>query len=310
MNNEIIPILALQNIKGYGIKRISKILETIDVFLMKDYEQLYNALDSVPFNIKVPSKQEVELSWKNAIEIIKKSTDNNISIISIFDDNYPTLLKNIGDPPLLLHYKGNFDLLTEKSVAVVGTRKPCDYSKNATVDITKKLVDQDYCIVSGLAEGIDTIAHETTLKFYGNTIGVVGHGLHMIYPEKNTNLAKRIIENDGLLLSEYTFGTTYNRGYFIARDRIQSGLSSAVYVIETAIKGGTMKTADYCINQDRKLFVLKPPNQLESKNRYLGNIYLLSHKAIPIELDDKIEYKSSNEKKFPNKKIHEQKRLF
>ncbi|MFE3846216.1 DNA-processing protein DprA [Thermoplasmatota archaeon] len=281
MNYENIALLTLQNVKGYGPKRISKILESIDVFLIKTSDDLFNALDNLEFNINIPSKKEIDIYWDKSEKIIKKSIDNKINIISIFDDLYPNSLKNIEDPPFLVHLKGNIDLLRKESVAIVGTRKPCDFSKKTTVFITKKMVEKDLCIVSGLAEGIDTIAHETTLKNNGYTIGVIAHGLHMIYPEENMGLSRRILKKNGLLLSEQPYGTSYNKGFFIARDRIQSGLSKAVYIIETAIKGGTMKTADFTLKQNKKLYVLKPPEELQNQKRYLGNMFLLSDKGIP-----------------------------
>ena len=130
-------------------------------------------------------------------------------------------------------------------------------------------------VVSGLAAGIDTAAHEGTLNAKGKTIAVLAHGLHTIYPGENKKLAERILENNGTLISEYSWGKNSTKGSFIARDRIQSGLSTGVLVIETKEKGGTMHTVQYCNKQGRVLMVLEPPGGSNLIENYSGNLKLI-----------------------------------
>lgn len=185
--------------------------------------------------------------------------------VSINDKNYPKLLKKIKNPPKVLYYNG--ELKTEENCfAIVGTRINSPYGKQAVLEIAGDLTDAGLTIVSGLAPGIDTFAHQATIERNRRTIAVLGTGLDekSIYPQSNLDLTKRIIENNGCLISEYPPGTSGSKFTFPQRNRIVSGMSLGVLVIESKQKGGSLITAEWAKKQGRKIFAL--PGPIHSSN--------------------------------------------
>ncbi len=215
-------------------------------------------------------------------EIIKLSQQHNIQIISKDSIYYPKCLLKISDPPVLLHVKGNIDILKKDCIAIVGTRKPSEFGRNHAKEIGGIFAKEGYVVVSGLAEGIDSAAHMGALEAKGLTVAVLAHGLDMIYPSKNKQLAETILNNNGALISEYPLRTRIFRNYFVERDRIQSGLSLGVFVIETGVKGGTMHTVKFCEKQKRVLIVLQHPTNLLDKSKPCGNTQLIAEKRANI----------------------------
>jgi DNA processing protein len=283
MNEErIIPILTLQLCKGFGTKRIKDIIKVVDTLEATSVDVLINMIKGL--SVKTPESDEIKLNWIRATEILNKSKEKNILIIDYLSDQYPDSLKKLYDFPLLLHVKGNFDLLDSECITVVGTRNASEYSIKSANTITKSLSKEDYTIVSGLALGIDTAAHKTAIETNGKTIAVLAHGLQTIFPSENKTLSEEIVKRGGLLLTEYYYGQNYNRGFFIQRDRLQSGFSLATFVIQTSEKGGTMHTAKFSKKQGRPVFVLKHPNKLPNN---AGNFKLIDEGAIPIGNDFK-----------------------
>ena len=186
----------------------------------------------------------------------------DIKTISFFEKTYPPLLKQISSAPMLLYLKGNTDLLKEKSLAVVGTRTPSSYGRAVVEDLVIKLAETGLVIVSGLAQGIDALAHMATLKANGKTIAVLGCGVDQIYPLMNIPIAKEILEKNGLILSEYPIGTSALKQNFPARNRIIAGLSLGTLVIESKINGGALITAQQALESNRDVFALPGPINL------------------------------------------------
>ncbi len=183
--------------------------------------------------------------------------------LKLSDPAYPLLLKEIYSPPGILYYKGNPECLKKCAIAVVGTRKFSDYGKYAAEKIIEELSVYDITIVSGLARGIDTIAHKTALKFDLPTIAILGSGLNNIYPPENRGLAAEIVKN-GLLLSQFEPDTEPFKLNFPQRNRIISGLSQAVLVIEAPEKSGALITARKALEQNRDIFAV--PGDIDRKN--------------------------------------------
>lgn len=173
---------------------------------------------------------------------------------SLADNVYPELLKQIGTPPKKLFYRGNPAFLFKPCIAVVGTRRISEYGKFLTQKIIQELAGFDVCIVSGLATGIDTVAHQTALEQNLPTIAVLGSGINNIYPKHNQKLSEEI-EEKGLIISEYSDLTEPKNFHFPMRNRIISGISLAVLVIEAAEKSGALLTARYALEQGREIFV-------------------------------------------------------
>ena len=188
----------------------------------------------------------------------------NFIKIDIKDKKYPEQLKCIKNPPNQLFAIGNYSLLNEYSISVIGSRHCSEYGKNITRKIVTELALRDICIVSGMAIGIDTIAHMSTLDVSGKTVAVLGSGFNKLYPKENIKLFNRIIENNGLVVSEYEPNVEPCSKNFPKRNRIVSGLSLGVLVIEAMYRSGTSITANIAVKQGKKVMCI--PRDLESKN--------------------------------------------
>jgi DNA processing protein len=185
---------------------------------------------------------------------------DDIKTINIEDKNYPKLLKKIEEPPKVLYYRGELKS-EEKCFAIVGTRRFSSYGKQVALEIAGALCETGLTIVSGLAPGIDTFAHQAVVERGGRTIAVLGTGLDKksIYPQQNIKLAQKILENNGCLISEYPEGTKGAKFTFPKRNRIISGLSLGVLVIEAKEKSGSLITANFAFAQKRKVFAVPGP---------------------------------------------------
>ena len=193
----------------------------------------------------------------NPDEELEKLQNSGISLITIEDTDYPELLSQIPDPPLWLYYVGNRELLSSKyKMAVVGSRKCSDVGKNILSKIISEFKNSDLCIVSGMALGIDATAHQAALDNNLPTIAVLGSGLKNIYPPQNRLLYKEIINQGGLVLSEYPFYSKPDAFHFPQRNRIVSGLCPCTLVAEAAIKSGALITARLALEQNRELMCI------------------------------------------------------
>lgn len=290
-----ISILAMQQTHGIGLKTVEKILSLPDIQEPASPNDLIELIKiaTIKYNkITIPNIKDASIGWNRAQEIIKLSQQHDIQIISKESVYYPNCLSKISDPPVLLHVKGNIDILKKDCIAIVGTRKPTEFGRNQAKEIGENYAKEGYVVVSGLAEGIDSAAHKGALEAKGLTIGVLAHGLDMIYPANNKQLAETILNNNGALISEYPLGTRIFRSYFVDRDRIQSGLSLGVFVIETGIKGGTMHTVRFCEKQNRVLIVLQHPINLLEKSKPCGNTQLIAEKRANIVYENEFNINS------------------
>lgn len=172
--------------------------------------------------------------------------------------NYPVNLQQIADHPAKLYIEGELKKEDFKAVGIVGTRTPTQYGKQVTASFAKELVARGFTIVSGMARGIDAVAHETALQAGGRTIAVLANGLDVIYPPEHAGLFKRIVKN-GAVVSEIPAGIRPKPKYFLARNRIVSGLSLAVVVVEGRRRSGTLSTATHAANQGREVFAVPGP---------------------------------------------------
>ena len=195
---------------------------------------------------------------------LKKIEKLNIKIVTILDEAYPKALKQAYGCPPLLYYFGNLDLNNDYCLAVVGTRKITPYGQRVTQDLVKELAGTGITIVSGLALGVDACAHQTTLDSNGKTIAVLGSGLDQIYPSANRQLAQKIIESGGAVISEFPLGTPPYKSNFPLRNRIISGLSLGTLITEAGIKSGALITGQFALEQNREVFAVP------------GNIYSLT----------------------------------
>lgn len=199
-------------------------------------------------------------------------------VITFFDDIYPMQLREIYRPPLVLFARGNLELLRSKIVVIVGSRYPTSYSRYVLTKLMPNIKQQGYVVASGLARGVDAIAHETALKFSKQTIAVIGNGLNHFYPQENYELQKQIIK-DGLLLSEYLPDTPPRPFRFPERNRILAGLCEHVIVTEAKEKSGSLITANMALQENRNIFAVPGPI---SSALASGPNQLITAGAIPI----------------------------
>ena len=198
------------------------------------------------------------LKYKNFNKIqeeLDQIKKNKIETLFYLDKNYPQRLRNCDDAPILLFYKGNADLNSEKIISIVGTRHITSYGREFTEKFVKEISEYRPLIVSGLAYGVDIQAHKSALKNDLPTVGVVAHGLDKMYPADNAATAEKMLLNGGLL-TEYIHGTKPERDNFPARNRIVAGLTDAVIVIESATRGGALITAEIANSYNRDVFAL------------------------------------------------------
>ena len=185
---------------------------------------------------------------------------------------FPQSLKKIKNPPNKIYVEGNEELLNKNSLAIVGTRNPTDYGKKMAFNFAKELSNEDICIVSGLADGIDSYAHLGAKSGKGGTIAVLGCGFNHIYPEHNLKLYKEILEEGGCIVSEYEPEEKYKSEYFPARNRIISGLAMGVLIVEGRYRSGSSITARIAIEQNKEVFCI--PSNIDSKTGYVPNEYI------------------------------------
>lgn len=253
--NEAVYLLSLQDKSGIGDVSIKKLLELFGS-AENVFKAEYNDLIKSGVVNKESAKAIKEYSkWKNYIKEYKKVEESGFSFITYEDNDYPENLKNIYNIPVLLQYYGDIKNSDSNALAVVGSRNCDEYGKNVTEIIVKKLVENSITIVSGMARGIDTVAHTSAIKYGGRTIAVIGSGLDICYPPENRELFKKIADN-GYVLSEYQLGTEPDSINFPKRNRIISGLSLGVLVIQANIKSGALITAHYALEQNREVFAI------------------------------------------------------
>ena len=192
---------------------------------------------------------------------IDKAAKKDITIIAYDDPLYPSLLKNIHDPPVVLYVLGNPEMLSCKGVGIVGSRAATHYGRNISEQVANGLAGQGFTIISGMALGIDTAAHKGALAAEGRTVAVLGCGLDIIYPPGNYKLYKDIAFS-GAVISEYPIGTLPDNFRFPARNRIISGLSLGVVVVEAANRSGSLITARHALEQGREVFAV--PGRIDS----------------------------------------------
>lgn len=224
-----------------------------------------------------------------------------IKQIKIENPNFPQKLKQIQAPPKTIYYQGNIELLNTTIISIIGSRKCSKNGEEITRKFAKELVKQGITIASGMALGIDTIAHTETLKQGGKTIAVLGNGLYNIFPEENIELYKQIIKQGGLVITEYPNEEKAKSKNFLERNRIVSGISIGILIIEAMKRSGTSVTASYAIEQDKKVFAI--PHEINNKNGKgtnelirKGAILVTKVKEI-IEEFEFLEYKEIKEEK-------------
>lgn len=297
MINNVSYLLALHSIDGLGPIRLKAILD-----YFKDPKLAWNASENDFLSIGLPKSiiQKISEARKtlNPDDLLATLKKDKIKFLTILDNRYPALLKEIYDPPIVFYYKGDETIFNNISIAVVGTRKITGYGRVVTEHFVSSFVAHGLVVTSGLARGVDSEAHRVTLKNSGKTIAVLGGGLNNIYPYENISLAEEIIAKGGIVLSEFSPNAPSMPGNFPARNRIISGLSKGVLVIEAALDSGSLITARIALEQGREVFAVPGPVTSELSK---GPARLIKEGAI-LAMEPEDVYESIGVKKYVNTK--------
>lgn len=253
--HEYAPWLALTRVRGLGAVGCKKLLTQF-----ADPVKIFSATPAELKSIDGMQSDALEglmsfSDWAGVEEEMRRIDAAGVSLIRFTDKNYPARLRTIADPPPFLYVKGELRTADDRAVAIVGSRSASDYGRRVARDLARGLASRGFTVVSGMARGIDGMAHEATLNAQGRTIAVLGSGVDRAYPPEHEQLYQRISEN-GAVISELPIGTRPLAFNFPARNRLISGLSLGVVVVEATEKSGSLITASLALEQGREVFAV------------------------------------------------------
>ena len=224
------------------------------------------------------------VNLENELELIEKA---GVSIVTFNDSQYPELLKEIYDPPLLLYVRGTLPTNNDRLISIVGSRRVTRYGRKICENISASAAYNGWSIISGLAYGIDAVAHRATLDAGGKTIGVLGGGLLRFHPQDHLNMAREMIDNGGAVISEFPMEYSPNKRSFPMRNRIISGLSMGTIVVEAGFKSGSLITAKFALDQGRTVFAV--PGQVDNPQARGTNALIKDGAVLTESFDDVLE---------------------
>ncbi len=282
-------VIALNMIDGLGSVKINRLIghfKSASLVFNSSFDELLD-IDGIGESIAVQIKNFKIEDLKKEIE---DAEQKNIKIITIYDDEYPEILKNIYDPPPVLYVAGKRFLDTDLNLGIVGTRAADDYAEKVIEKIIKEAAGSgvDLAIISGMARGVDAIAHINAIKNNIFTIAVLGYGLGTIYPFEKNSLVNEIFLN-GVLVSEFPLYAIPTKQNFPRRNRVISGLSNCVLIVEAGEKSGALITADYALEQGRDVFAI-PGNIFSQKSKGTNNLIKQGAKLVDSFYDILEEY--------------------
>lgn len=263
-----------KNIYWIWISRLKRMyFEVFDV-LLKKYKRVENLWNLTREDVQRDGILTSEMldeffnqSYRQNLDYIAKyMVKNNIEMITCYDTEYPYKLSLIQNRPIVLFYKGDISHINEESVAIVGSRNCTMYGRKCGNFFSYELASRNVNVISGLAVGVDAIAHCAALNAKGRTYAIIGSGLDNIYPAQNIELAKKIIEKGGAIITEHVIGTKPEKINFPRRNRIISGIANAVIVVEASEKSGSLITANYAINQGKEVWAV-PGNIFSNESK-------------------------------------------
>jgi len=264
--------IALNMTPGVGPRAATKLLErfgSADAVFQARRTEL-ESLRLKPETIESILKREFE---EKAIQELEKVKALGGDVLILDDGSYPAMLREIADPPITLYVKGEWQAcLDQPCVAVIGSRMCSTYGENASEMLARDLASRGICIVSGLARGIDAAAHKGAIRGSGKTVAVLGTGIDNVYPRENTRLVKEILDSGGAVVTQFPLGTPPLKDNFPYRNRIISGLSLSVLIVEASERSGSLITARLATEQNRE--VMAVPGNITSGNSY-GTNYLI-----------------------------------
>jgi len=273
----MLTLTALRGIGPATAERLAERYALFDAILGSEPTKLRSIVSAaVAESLHAPTA--LATASEKAQRVLEEADRRGVRVLSIFDTDYPDALRSLSDRPPVLFVKGK--LPPSRSVACIGTREPSKFGEFVSDKIVEVLVGANWTIVSGLAIGVDTLSHRAALHHGGRTVAVMAGGLDGVYPKQNAKLAEEILEKDGALVSEQSFSVPPSPRNLVQRDRLQSGLSTATFVMQTDIKGGSMHTVRFTIQQNRLLFAPVPRGNHAAEPKSQGILAMTQMSAI------------------------------
>lgn len=262
-------VIALSSIKGIGAKTLVKCRESLKQWVLNEPQDILEILRQLVSEGKIPTKftdvssKEAEEAFQKTAGIFADMEEKGIKVVTLLESTYPEGFHELNRPPVAIYFRGSTDLLTRKGIAIVGTRKASGAGISWAEENAKRAAEKGFVVVSGLALGIDSAAHNGVINSVNpsNTIAILPCGVDKAYPARHKELAERIVGRGGLLISEYIPGVGAEKHNFVERDRLIAALSKAIVAVECSSKSGTMITMSYGYKLKRKLFVVKHSNE-------------------------------------------------
>lgn len=279
--------LSMLQLPGIGRKTVSRFCELTD-HVRCDADTLcgiLNAAKQKSGRIKIPDEAAIVSAIRKADQIAENCARLGIQVLSFCDEAYPSRLSVIDDPPVILYALGSLSCLSpeNKSIAVIGTLNPTVLGYRIAIRIGERIAEEGFVSVSGLALGCDTGGHTGTVQRDGRSVAILANGLDTVYPDANRDLARKILDCGGCLLSEYPPYTEMQRGYFVDRDRLQAALSDAIFVVETEEQDGTMHTVSFGVRYGKPIYCFRHADDFPAAPSIEGNRKLiLEGTAIPV----------------------------
>jgi len=260
--------LALALTEGLGPSRIRKLVEHFGT-AERIFQASLTELEASGMRAVSAQALATGKAMERAQDEMSKAVEAQVKILSLSDREYPSRLKEIYDPPVVLFVKGSVDLLCQPGIAMVGTRHPTPYGTGMAERLATDLAARGLVIISGLARGVDTASHRGAVAAKGKTVAVLGTGIDIVYPKENSRLAEQILAFGGALVSEFPIGTSPTPQNFPIRNRIISGMSAGVLVVEAAEYSGTRITSRCALEQNRDVYAV--PGNVTNKNSWGPN---------------------------------------
>jgi DNA processing protein len=271
ITDENIPYwLALARVDGLGVRGAHKLIEYLGSPLAV-YHASLTELEACGLPARIAQAIFAQVGLKEAEREIDAAEKADYRLVTYGSESYPRLLREIGDPPLVLYVRGDVNVVSQHAVAIVGTRRPTAYGSSVAHRLACDLAQRQLVIVSGLARGIDSAAHRGALEAKGKTVAVLGSGVDVIYPRENKRLAEQVVES-GALISEFPLGTAPTPENFPIRNRIISGLALGVVIVEAAEYSGSLITARLASEQNREVYGV--PGNITSAQSFGPNLLI------------------------------------
>lgn len=293
-------LLTLLELPGVGVRTVKLLADRLDV--LEAIREVSGGVSAAAAR-SLRDADAVAAAHARAVATVAKAEESGTRLVSVYEESYPRLLGSIPDPPPVLFVKGSLPGDGTKCVAVIGTRKPTDWGREQARSFVREAASNGWTVVSGLALGIDTEAHEAAVAAGAPTVAVLGGGLARVSPAQNRALSESLLESGGALVSEQPFGVSASKATLVQRNRVTSGLSSAVVLVESGLTSGSMQTVRFAVLQGRRVFAAVPDDPSHPSADTLTQLTTLSGPELAAAVKATGEYEQRLRDEFGRKPV-------